>query len=442
MILARDLSPPDEHELRACALWALAESTVVYPPIGVFLVAVRPFGLGAQVFAIPFVAAYVGGAVLGYRFRASRNLGTAAAVVAVLAGLLVGRDGIAEAAVAAVVALLVALRVVSLALRDWRSPIHAELGWGAAALGVEAILAAALPEWRPVFALFVPMFFGAALASRAVTVWTGNSRGELDERLGSPWVRRTLLAAAGLAAAMALAVVLGVRGGLFDLVGRVVRPVAEVVGSAVLWLILQAASPLFWLADRLGIDPERIREFLDRLRESVVSARGPVDARPPDPAPWARVLGLLVFLALGYAVYRVLRRVRGEAPAEDEPRPLRSPAPGARPVEERPPPARRRFRRELPADAVRRWYAEALLALRPHELQKAPALTPAEFVPEVAARFPDRAEDFRALTRAYEDMRYGGLRLGRDRLRALEIGHRRLLQALRAPVHRPVAPTQ
>jgi len=442
VILARDLSPPDAHELRACALWALAESTVVYPPIGLFLVAVRPFGLGAQTFAIPFVAAYVGGAVLAYRFRTSRNLGTAAAVVAVLAGLLVGRDGIAEAVVAAVVALLVALRVVTLALRDWRSPVHAELAWGAGVLGSEAILAAALPAWRPLLALLVPTFFGAALASRAVTVWTEGPPGWLDERLGSSWVRRTLLAAGGLAAAMALAVVLGVRGGLFDLLGRLVRPVAEVVGSAVLWLILQAARPLFWLADRLGIDPERIREFLDRLRESVAGARGPVDARPPDPAPWARVVGLLVFVALGYALYRLLRRVRGEPPAEPEPPRPRTPAPIAKPVEERPAPARRRFRRELPADAVRRWYAEALLALRPHELRKAPALTPAEFVPEVAGRFPDRAEDFRALTRAYEDVRYGGIRLDRDRVRELEVRHRRLLQALRTAVHRPVAPTQ
>jgi hypothetical protein len=104
------------------------------------------------------------------------------------------------------------------------------------------------------------------------------------------------------------------------------------------------------------------------------------------------------------------------------------------------PSSRPMFRRELPADAVRRLYAETLFALATLELRKEPALTPAEFAPEVAATFPGCAEDFGALTRAYEDVRYGGLRLDRDRLRRLETGHERLRSALRAAVHRPVTP--
>ncbi len=371
MILARDLSQPDAHELRACALWALAESTVVYPPVGLFLVAVRPFGLGAQMFAIPFVVGYVGGAALAYRFRTSRNLGTAAAMVAVLVGLLVGRDGFAEAAVAALVALLVALRVVTLAVRDWRSPIHAELVWGAAALGTEAMLAAALPEWRALLAAFVPTFFGAALASRAVTVWSVGSPGELDERLGSSWIRRTLLAAGGLAAAMALAVVLGVRGGLFDVLGRLVRPVAEVVGSAVLWLILQAARPLFWLADRFGIDPERVREFLDRLRQSVAGARGPVDVRPPEPR------------ALGAGPRPPdLRRARLRALPGPASRPRRATGRGRAPAASRPGAERAAHRRAAPAGAT-----------------PLPSRAPGRCRPALVRRDPPRAAPVRALAR-------------------------------------------
>jgi hypothetical protein len=238
---------------------------------------------------------------------------------------------------------------------------------------------------------------------------------------------------------MALGVVLGVRGGLLDLLGRLVRPVAEVVGSAILWVIIQAARPLFWLADRLGMDPEAVREFFEQLRERVVGARGPVDLGPPEPAPWARVVGLVVFVALAYLLYRLLRRVRGEPLSEREARPPRAAPPMTRAVAEPIAEPRRRFRRELPADAVRRWYAEALLAL-PLDLRKAPSLTPAEFVPEVAVRFPAQAADFRALTHAYEDVRYGNRRLGRGRMRELGAGQRRLLDGLRSrPGHRPVA---
>ncbi|HEY7755256.1 MAG TPA: DUF4129 domain-containing protein, partial [Actinomycetota bacterium] len=153
-----------------------------------------------------------------------------------------------------------------------------------------------------------------------------------------------------------------------------------------------------------------------------------------------RLLGLLAFAAIGYALYRFLRRVRPTGSLEEpgssgvvvSSAPLAEDvAPASRPV----------FRRELPADTVRRLYAEVLLALREQDLPKDPALTPAEFVPEVGSAFPAGHDDFGSLTRAYEDVRYGSLRLHRDRVRGLEARQRHLLDVVRGGPRRG-APSQ
>ena len=77
-------------------------------------------------------------------------------------------------------------------------------------------------------------------------------------------------------------------------------------------------------------------------------------------------------------------------------------------------------------------------------MDKDPALTPAEFAPAVAEAYPESAGDFDALTRAYEDVRYGSAHLDRAVLRELD-GHRRsILAALRrrAPEARDATPTR
>jgi hypothetical protein len=193
-------------------------------------------------------------------------------------------------------------------------------------------------------------------------------------------------------------------------------------------VLSQAARPIFFLVDLLGIDPERVREFFESLREG--AAGRVIDQRRAGPAEiWQRILGFLVFAAIGYAVFRAIRHFRPPAGAEPEPRVPGTQTQAALPTVEALPP-RPRFRREPPADTVRRWYAEALWALRRREIVREPWQTPAEFAPVVAGAVPTCADAFAELTRAYEDVRYGGLRIDAAAIGRLEASQRRMMAAI------------
>lgn len=433
MRVATDVPAPGSPELRAAGLAALAEAGVVYLPLHLVLSEARGIGFGVATLAAPFLLVYVAGTLLVCRFRGSRNLAAGALVVALLAGLYLGRGDLNRSVFTVVVSLLVGLRVVSLGLRDWRAPIHAEIGWGAAALGFETILGAgSQPEWRSLLAVFVPMFFVASLASRASTVWTSAGAADLDERVRVAWIRRAALTTGGLLVAMVTAVVLGVRGGALDRVGSWLAPVTNAFASFVVYLLVQAARPVFWLVDRLGIDPDGVRRFLEGLRERGLARQAEEELERPGPSLWQRVLAFAVFAAAGFALYRVLRRFRPRPGPAERRASEGTVVAAALPLDEPAPAPRSLVRRELPADAVRRMYAEALLALRARDLEKEPWLTPAEFAPIVAEAVPEAAAGFQELTRAYQDVRYGNLRPGRDAIRGLAATHRRVLERVRA----------
>jgi uncharacterized protein DUF4129 len=415
---------PEPRELRACGLAALAEAGVLVLPVWLVLTQARGLRIGLVALAAPFVLAYVGGAVLACRFRASRNVAVGAATLAVLAGIWLGHGDLNRTVFAVLVCLLVSFRLVTLALRDWRVPIHAEVGWFALALGFEVMIAAgATREWRGSLLLFVPLFFVAALASRASTVWTSGGAGELDEHVRAAWIRRAVIGTGALIGAMLAAVLLSIEGGVFDRIGVWLTPAANAVASFFVWVLSQAARPVFFLVDLLGIDPDRVREFFENLRQGAAGRE--LDLRGGETAIWQRMLGFLVFAAI-----RAIRHFRPPEGAEPEPKipgtqseaALRTPLAA---------PARSRLRRELPADAVRRWYAETLLSLRRLEVVREPWQTPTEFAPVVAEAVPGCADEFARLTHAYEDVRYGSLRLGRAELRALEDDRRRIAQTLR-----------
>ncbi|HEU4921263.1 MAG TPA: DUF4129 domain-containing protein, partial [Candidatus Limnocylindrales bacterium] len=348
--------------------------------------------------------------------------------VAVLAGAWLGRGDLNRSVFAVVVFLLVALRAITLALRDWRLPIHAEFGWFALALGIEVMVSAgANPEWRGPLVVIVPLFFAAALASRAATVWTTSGSSELDERVRASWIRRAGLATGLLVAAMAAAVAFSVRGGVFDRVGAWIAPAANAFASLLAWTLSQIVRPIFWLVDQLGIDPDRVREFFEDLRES--AARAAQEAGSSEgPTVWQRILGFVAFAAIGYAVFRVIRRFTPKGGGAEPERAV--PASATVSALEEPQPVVSRLRRDLPADRVRRWYAETLEILRNREVVKEAWQTPAEFVPRVATAFPACAAPFAELTRAYEDVRYGGFRLAGDRLGRLEKGQETMIAAM------------
>jgi Domain of unknown function (DUF4129) len=425
----RDVTRPELRELRACALAALAEAGVLAMPLWLVLTETRGLRIGVAALTVPFVAAYVGGAVLACRFRASTNVAIAAVVLAVLAGVWLGHGDVNRTVFAMLVCLLVAFRLVTLALRDWRLPIHAEVGWLALALGVEVMIAVgATREWHGPLLLIVPVFFVAAFASRASTVWSFGAAGELDEQVRAAWIRRALLATGALVGAMIAAVALSIEGGVFDRIGGWLTPIADAIASFLAWVFSQAARPIFWLVDRLGIDPERVRELLESLRNGRVG-RALTEQRTAGESLVQRLLGLLVFAAIAYAVFRAIRRFRPPSGAEPEARAVGTQAEAALPAVE-PLPPRPRFRREPPADTVRRWYAEALWALRRREIVREPWQTPAEFAPVVAGAVPSCADAFAELTRAYEDVRYGSLRIDAAAVERLEAGQRRMMTVI------------
>jgi hypothetical protein len=425
------VAPPEARELRACGLAALAESGVLVLPVWLLLTETRGLEIGVVALAVPFMTIYAGAVLLACRFRASRHLPLAAIVLAVLAGAWLGRGDLNRSVFAVVVCLLVALRAITLALRDWRSPIHAEFGWFAVALGIEVIVAAgANPEWRGPLVVIVPLFFVAALASRAATVWTTSGSSELDEKVRASWIRRAGLATGLLVGLMAAAVAFSVRGGVFDRVGAWIAPAANAFAELLAWTLSQVVRPIFWLVDQLGIDPERVREFFEDLRLNAARAADEAGTSQ-GPTVWQRILGFVAFAAIGYAVFRVIRRFRpkggGGEPERAVPASATVSALEAEPAADGP-----RLHRELPADRVRRWYAETLGALRSGGVEKEAWQTPAEFVPSVAAAFPACAAPFAELTRAYEDVRYGGIRLTADRLDGLAAGQRRIERAVAA----------
>jgi hypothetical protein len=144
-----------------------------------------------------------------------------------------------------------------------------------------------------------------------------------------------------------------------------------------------------------------------------------------------RILGFAFFALLLYLLVRTIRHrwKELEPPSQAHPEPPPSEA-GRLPAFSRERLASR-LRRELPADTVRRWYAEALLLLERKGLTKPPSGTPGEYLREVTTAFPESGVGFTALTRAYEDVRYGSLALDRASLDRLDVHRTMAMEALK-----------
>jgi hypothetical protein len=237
-------------------------------------------------------------------------------------------------------------------------------------------------------------------------------------------VGRNLIETLMGAVVLVVAGLFGRRGGALQWVGQgLFRLGAELIGLMAYALAKVLLRPLNWVVTTLHLDLDPLSRLAQNLegfrRNAAHSQLGHASALN-------RFLGLLFFVLIGVLVLRALRRQR-ELVERFRPSDMQEPEAAATPFALlRARRKRRRFGPELPTDTVRRWYAQALLALQRKGLPKPPAETPGEYLRTVIDSLPRCAAEFTVLTRAYEDVRYGDRPLDERAIQRLE-PHRVLL---------------
>ncbi len=357
-----------------------------------------------------------------------------------------GRGGLSGVLVAGALCLFAGARVATLAFRDWRDPIASSFGWGAVVLLAEIPFVDAAGWGAEVWPIVV-VFFAASLASRAASVrlaesadWTASGLlGDLDPTatLATPdvppevrrrWRRVFAAVLAGAVLAIGVGLLLGMKNGPIEPVSRLLILGVTGLLFGVAFVVSYLLRPIEWLLNAFGLNGDSLRSVLARLRHNLGHAR-------PDSAhrlsPWGRLFGLtvgvLIVTGLVMVILRQRRKAREAVPdrtkwVEEDAIPRREPQAFRR---------RRRPRRELPEDAVRRLYAEALIELEKRGRPRPASATPGEFLHAIRENLPECAAGFGVLTRAYEDVRYGRLTLGRDRIDSLEAESLMLARSIR-----------
>ncbi|MEX2459475.1 MAG: DUF4129 domain-containing protein [Actinomycetota bacterium] len=413
----------------AAGLAALAESCVWFFPVaavsGTLGGALDPTFADLAAFAGAFAAATVASVLAGAGRTVTVGLLLASAAIGVAEGAGTSTAQPGGMIVALIAAGALGARAGTLALRDWREPIAGSFVLGALGLLVAAAGSGfAGHAGGRLMAAALPVFFLGSLASRAASVRL--ARG-WDARDG----RRVGVALGVVGAAMGLAALFGGTTGLFRWVGGLVAPPVGFVASGILLVITWIATPFLWLADRFSIDLRGLQRALRQLRAGVEegTAGGASGA-----GALQRVLGIAFIALVMLGVLLLYRRIRDRSvPAIPRGAPDAVTAAAIEGGDERAVPwaARASRRRRMPAETVRRWYAEALESLARLRLDRAPARTPAEFAGEVALAYPEAGAPFRALTRAYERTRYGLVAATDEELRELRAGREHLMRELK-----------
>ena len=409
----RGLRTSDRASVPAASLAAAAESGLLFVPVHLIAVdSVRVSGGPFASFPL-FAALFVGAVALSTALRRHPAMRVAVPFAAVALGLaqgsVWGRAGASGTGTAVVLALAVALRVVMLAIRDWREPIADWFVLGTAVLFVEVVAVGRRDPVHAIIPAVVVLFFLGSLASRAASVWLANRPAQVGPGSSLARPHRSLIVVLGtLGAVMALALALGGPHGAFEVSGGFVYGLLAKVILAMGWVVAELLlRPLYWLLTKAHVSAEGISRAAARIR----AIRPATTGKGGGPSLVERVIGLLLFAGMFLLLLTTIRRrwsllseAGGRRPGE--PTPDRAPILSRRGRKRAP-----RLRRELPADMVRRWYAEALLALERRGLAKPPSRTPGEYLTDVTRSFPDCAPGFTALTRAYEDVRYGSVRM-------------------------------
>jgi hypothetical protein len=426
----------DRRSSWPAALAALAEAAFLFVPLHVLAEDSGRMSTGPLDRYWQFALMYGVGVFVLTRLRRFKAALSVVAGCAILLGVaqadLWGRTDLGGLIAMQVFLLFVGFRVAMLGLRDWRDPLREEFAVGAIALLAEMGLVGGDPALTSLLPFLVIQFFVAALASRAASMRLARPTAkDAADGMGGPgpqpWLRATVIALGALAGLLLLAVALGGRSGALAMIGRVVLgAVGAVFGFVILLIADVLIGPMSWVVDKLNLDLSGFRRVAETLRQfgqQVPHAQG------GGSDPVVRLLGFAVLAAIAFLLFRAIRRHfqlldrRAAEPGEPS-----VPSGPLGPRGRRP--RGRRTRREMPADTVRRWYAEALLMLARRGMTKPPSRTPGEYLSDVRAAYPECAADFGALTRAYERVRYGSRMFEGEALNRLEAQRNALMGTL------------
>ena len=429
----------DRASTTPACLAALAESGVIFLPLQETVREVTGAHTGPLVEVWAFVPMFVLAVWLTTVWRRSAwstyLLIAAATLVAVLQAFVWAHGTPGRMAGVLTLSLLIALRVATLAGRDWREPIAASLGIGAMAALIEvAIAPGATPPWPALIGPVVVTFFVASLASRAASVRleeTGaRTRAGSELRAPGSVIRLAVPCVAAFLVVLALMSAGGGSHGVFHWVGLLILGAFAALLIAVAWVLSPIALVLGWVGNWLNLD---LFSWL-RSRFERFPGFANIDRNVKGHAStMEQMLEVITFVFVVWLLLWMIRRRRRVRVG-----PIGRPRPGSDVValaaEVNAEAPRRRFgiRRELPEVTVRRFYAEALLALERRDVRKPDHLTPAEFVPMVGAAFPAVRPSFENLTRAYEDVRYGDRDITSERVARLRDRRSRMLETFRS----------
>ncbi|MDP9342798.1 MAG: DUF4129 domain-containing protein [Actinomycetota bacterium] len=439
----------EARSVPAAVLAAVAESGPIFLPLR-FVAEQSVLGAkGGPLDSYPlFVAVFAGGAALATVGRRSRAFAPVLAVAAIALGVAQARTwgagDFGAVAIAVLLSLAVGVRVATLALRDWRDPIHVSFGVLTGVLLLEAVLAQG-GGWTSLVALVTPIFFVASLGSRAASLRIGDAEGLQTggPAAGQQWGRILAAMAVGALALLGVAALLGDQARALEHLGRFIPLAvygliygATVVASVVL-------RPIGWILSKLGFHVGAIQQLLRHLPRFRHRAGHALNQSGPSGVS-LRVIGLLALAGIGALLVWLIVRQRRLWILQERAEP-EAPPELSRPVQ----PAvatgrrKRRPRGELPDDTVRRLYAETLLALQSWGAARPPHRTPGEYLREVTVAIPASAPGFTALTRAYEDVRYGSRAFDRTALDVLEVQRDSVLEAVRRapPPERATSPS-